>query len=42
MALFGQVKTALRLDFRDLTFENFRDIQVPADALGVEYADEPG
>jgi adenylate cyclase class 2 len=39
MALFGNVKNALHLDMRDLTFANFQGIQVSAQDLGVEYAD---
>ncbi len=39
MALFGNVKNALHLDKRDLTFANFQGIQVSAQDLGVKFAD---
>ena len=38
-ALFDQVKAALGLDFRDLTFENFEGIGGIAKVIGVEFAD---
>lgn len=31
--LFDHVKEALQLDFRDLTFENFRAVEVPSDVF---------
>jgi adenylate cyclase class 2 len=39
MVLFDRVKTALDLPFRDLTFENFQGLMVPASALGVSLAE---
>jgi adenylate cyclase, class 2 len=38
--LFERVQTALGLSFRDLSFENFTNIQVPASALGITVADK--
>lgn len=38
-SLFDRVKTSLGLPFRDLSFENFRDITVSSQALGVQPAD---
>lgn len=37
--LFEQLKAKLNLSFRDLTFENFRDVPVTAADLGVRPAD---
>lgn len=39
-ALFQLAQIALRLPFRDLTFENFAALPVPPQALGVRPADE--
>jgi adenylate cyclase class 2 len=36
---FDSIKTALGLSFRDLTFENFSEIDVPESALGVKFSD---
>ncbi len=36
--LFDRVKQALGLDFRDLSFENFKGVQVSPQALGVDLA----
>lgn len=33
--IFAAVKTSLKLDFRDLTFDNFKRIKVPRSALGL-------
>jgi adenylate cyclase class 2 len=38
--LFENIRKTLELPFRDLTFENFKDIQTTADDLGVRAADE--
>jgi adenylate cyclase class 2 len=38
-ALFDQVRLALALDFRDLSFANFAGIQSPLAALGIQPAD---
>jgi len=38
--LFGRVKDVLGLEFRDLTFENFEEVAVRAEDLGVSAADE--
>lgn len=38
-ALFERLLEGLRLQFRDLTFENFKDIQVSPEHLGVVAAD---
>ena len=40
--LFEQVRQALGLTFRDLSFENFKGIEVPPETLGVKAADQPG
>jgi adenylate cyclase, class 2 len=40
IALFERVRQALRLPFRDLTFENFRALTVSAGDLGVRFADD--
>jgi adenylate cyclase class 2 len=37
--LFDRVKGKLGLGFRDLSFENFKGVQVPAELLGVASAD---
>lgn len=39
LTLFERTKKALRLDFRDLTFENFEDVEMGLEVLGVEPAD---
>lgn len=39
MVMFGRVKTSLGLAFRDLTFGNFKGLDVPASALGVHLAE---
>ena len=39
MALFEHAREAMGYSFRDLTFENFRGLRVPAEALGVRPAD---
>jgi len=39
LMLFAQLKGKLRLNFRDLTFVNFRGITVDASDLGLVYAD---
>jgi adenylate cyclase class 2 len=38
--LFEQARQALGLGFRDLSFENFKGIEVPPEALGVRAADD--
>lgn len=38
-ALFEQVRVSLNLPFRDLTFENFRGMNITANVLGVTPAD---
>ena len=38
--LFENVRKTLQLSFQDLTFENFKDIQVTSDHLGVRVADD--
>ena len=40
--LFEQVRQALGFTFRDLSFENFKGIEVPPETLGVKAADQPG
>jgi adenylate cyclase class 2 len=40
LVLFDRVKTVLGLPFRDLTFENFQSITVPASALGTHLAEQ--
>jgi adenylate cyclase, class 2 len=40
LVLFDRVKTVLGLSFRDLTFENFQSIPVPASALGTRLAEQ--
>ena len=40
MMLFQMVRVSLGLSFRDLSFENFEDISVSAEALGVSLADQ--
>ncbi|GAB4577883.1 MAG: hypothetical protein Fur0022_06150 [Anaerolineales bacterium] len=37
--LFEKAKLALGLPFRDLTFENFRDVVITSQALGVRFGD---
>ena len=38
--LFENIRKALELPFQDLTFENFKDVQITADQLGTRVADE--
>ena len=38
--LFENIRKTLELPFQDLTFENFKDVQITADQLGVRAADE--
>ena len=40
--LFEQVRQALGFTFRDLSFENFKGIEVPPQALGVRAANQLG
>ncbi|MGE5221623.1 MAG: class IV adenylate cyclase [Omnitrophica WOR_2 bacterium] len=42
MALFDRARSNLRFSFRDLSFENFKSIQAPPSALGLNYADQKG
>ena len=42
MQLFKQTKERLGLSFRDLTFENFKEIEVSGDTLGAKPADNQG
>jgi adenylate cyclase class 2 len=37
--LFDRVQAALDLTFRDMSFENFKEVKVPADAFGMRFAD---
>ncbi len=39
LVLFDRVKSAIGLTFRDLTFENFKGVIVPASALGTRLAE---
>ncbi len=39
--LFERARQSLGFDFRDLSFENFKGIQVAAEAMGVRSGDEP-
>jgi adenylate cyclase class 2 len=39
LVLFDRVKSTLGLAFRDLAFENFKGVVVPADALGIHPAE---
>jgi adenylate cyclase class 2 len=38
-ALFDLLKAVMRLDFRDLSFENFKDLEVPPSAMNLRPAD---
>jgi adenylate cyclase class 2 len=40
LVLFDRVKSVLGLTFRDLTFENFKEIGLPVAALGVHLAEK--
>lgn len=40
LALFDRARLNLGFSFRDLSFENFKTIQVPPSALGLNYADK--
>jgi adenylate cyclase class 2 len=40
LVLFDRVKTVLGLTFRDLTFDNFQGMAVPASALGTSLAEK--
>jgi adenylate cyclase, class 2 len=39
LVLFDQVRVALAFTFHDLSFANFKSLEVPSDALGVKVAD---
>lgn len=40
LALFDLVKVALGLEFRDMTFENFKDLNIPPAVMGLKVANQ--